>query len=305
MPRIRSIHPSLFTDEAYMAMSMTAKAAWPGIWTDCDDHGAFEWKPIVLKAKLFPADPVDMVTVLAEFVQRGCVVKCEINGKVYGLVKNFCRFQRPKKPKYNVVLPSEYHSFVGLPSCDESSTGTEPVPNLFGTGTEQVAQMEDGKGEKEEEDRTQPLAAREAALSSHIPAWERIRLALGVEADDPNWFSRHGRVAQWLANGWDLELDILPTVTRIVASRKSRGKTPARSLEFFEDAIADALAARTAPVPVVQFDRGKDHATASGGGLKGSLAKLRERREELERPAIPESGGNPARLLSDGRRDRS
>jgi hypothetical protein len=73
MARIRSIHPGLTSDEAYMSMSMTAKAAWTPLWMQCDDHGIFEWKPIVLKALIFPADNVDFSTVLAELEKLGCV----------------------------------------------------------------------------------------------------------------------------------------------------------------------------------------------------------------------------------------
>lgn len=297
MARIRSIHPTLYTDEAYMAMSMVAKAAWPGVWTECDDHGAFEWKPIVLKARLFPADAVDMDKVLAEFVKLGAVVKCEIGGRTFGLVRNFCKWQRPKKPKYSVDLPPDYHAFVGL-SDTSADTSTEPVPNLFGTGTELEPQMEDVGCRREDGETQQAEPRAKLDLSAHIPAWEKIRTAIGVDPDDPDWFSQHGRVAQWLANGWDLSLDILPTVTRLVTSRKSRGKTPIKRLEFFEDAIADARAARLAPVPIVRIDeRQAANGTSRDSGLKGALARLQERADELRESAVPGSSPPAAGLL--------
>ena len=67
MARIRSVHPGMASDEIYMSMSITAKAAWPLLWTECDDNGIFEWKPIVLKARIFPADAVDFAAILAEW----------------------------------------------------------------------------------------------------------------------------------------------------------------------------------------------------------------------------------------------
>jgi hypothetical protein len=40
----------------------------------CDDHGIFEWKPIVLKALIFPADNVEFwQKFLAELERLGCV----------------------------------------------------------------------------------------------------------------------------------------------------------------------------------------------------------------------------------------
>ena len=67
-----------------MSMSFPAKAAWPLLWTECDDHGVFEWKPIVLKARIFPADNVDFSAILVELESLGCVTKFEIDGQLYG-----------------------------------------------------------------------------------------------------------------------------------------------------------------------------------------------------------------------------
>ena len=56
MARIRSVHPGIWTDEAFLSCDPLARLLFIGIWTDADDHGAFEWKPIGLKLKLLPAD---------------------------------------------------------------------------------------------------------------------------------------------------------------------------------------------------------------------------------------------------------
>src|SRR5690242_5573027 len=111
MARIRSIHPGLTSDEAYMSMSMAAKAAWPVLWTECDDHGVFEWKPIVLKARIFPADNIDFTIILTEYEALGCVERREIDGRKYGFIRNFCKFQRPKNPSYRFPFPEEMHLF--------------------------------------------------------------------------------------------------------------------------------------------------------------------------------------------------
>lgn len=145
MARIRSVHPGLSTDEAFMAMTPYAMAAWPILWTECDDHGVFEWKPLVLKARILPATQIDFTSLLDEWLQLECVISFEINGKKYGVVKNFCRYQRPKKPAYRFPLPDQFHNFVGLkPSI------TEPVPNQFPTGGEIPPQREDVGGNMED-----------------------------------------------------------------------------------------------------------------------------------------------------------
>jgi hypothetical protein len=136
MARIRSVHPGLATDEAYMSMSLAAKAAWPLLWTECDDQGVFEWKPIVLKARIFPADNVDFEGILTEIEKLGCITRYSVEGKSYGLVRNFLRFQRPKKPKAVHPLPDS----------------SPPVPHQFPTGGGNPPQMEDEGGRMKDEE---------------------------------------------------------------------------------------------------------------------------------------------------------
>lgn len=139
MARIRSVHPGLASDEAFMSMTMAAKAAWALLWTECDDKGVFEWKPVVLKARIFPADNVDFAVVLSEYEGLDCVKKFSIGGKSYGAVRNFCKFQRPKKPNSVHPLPDELRTYVHL-NADSSA----PVGNHSGTDVEKPPQMEDG-----------------------------------------------------------------------------------------------------------------------------------------------------------------
>ncbi len=57
MARIRSIHPGLWTDEAFVSLTPYARLLFMGIWTECDDMGSFEWSPLKLKMRLLPAVP--------------------------------------------------------------------------------------------------------------------------------------------------------------------------------------------------------------------------------------------------------
>lgn len=168
MARIRSIHPGLTSDEAYMSMSITVKAAWTPLWMQCDDHGIFEWKPIVLKALIFPADNVDFAAVLEELVQLDCVRRIEIGGRPHGLVRNFARYQRPKNPSYrhfkDAPLPPEYGSYIGIkdaapPILPQSSPSTPEIP----------PQRKEEGGKREEEsgkESTPPVAKATRPTSS-------------------------------------------------------------------------------------------------------------------------------------------
>lgn len=146
MARIRSIHPGLFTDEAFMALSLLARVVLPGLWTECDDQGLFAWKPQTLKARLLPGDNADMALVLAELEAADFIRAFRQDGKAFGAVRNFRKFQRPKKPTCVHALPAELRAYVGL-----SAEISPPLPHLFPTEGEMPAQREDGEEEGGEE----------------------------------------------------------------------------------------------------------------------------------------------------------
>jgi hypothetical protein len=80
-----------------------ARLFFMGLWNECDDYGSFEWAPLKLKMRLLPGDNADAGELLAELTEAGSVMRYEVGGKSYGAVRNFCQFQRPKKP--NAVHP--------------------------------------------------------------------------------------------------------------------------------------------------------------------------------------------------------
>jgi hypothetical protein len=170
MARIRSVHPGLFTDEAFMSLSMEARVLIIGIWTEADDNGVFEWKPITLKARILPADNVDTVTLLAELARLDFVNRFENGASTYGAVRNFHKYQRPKKPKIKYVLPDELRTYVGIRSGDVSE-----VENQFPTEEELPSQREEGGGRLEEDD-VSSLRSEARARENEIERKPQARL---------------------------------------------------------------------------------------------------------------------------------
>lgn len=154
MSRIRSIHPGIWTDDAFMSLSAYARLLFIGIWNEAWDDGVFEWKPLTLKARIFPVDSVDVVALLDELVKADCVVRFE-GEKTIGVIRNFRLYQRPKKPNSSGLMPPELEQYAGL------------VRNQFGTAGEKSQQMEDGGGRVEDED-TPPR---------HVPEPEGARVS--------------------------------------------------------------------------------------------------------------------------------
>ena len=226
MARIRSIHPGLFTDEAFASASPYARLLLIGIWTEAWDDGVFDWKPLSLKMRIFPADSCDVPALLDELASLGIIRKVEANGKPYGLVRNFCKFQKPKKPNDSGVFNDSFREFVAF-NYHKDRTTPEPVRNQFVTGSEKPILMEDGGGKGEDafsNEKATRASDREADFRQQIG-----KCFASVNRLPPDT----GRAVVWLANGWKPEVCI--AVTRDVLSRKANA-----SLAYIEPAIRQA-----------------------------------------------------------------
>lgn len=173
MSRIRSVHPSLFTDEDFVALSDAAQIFFIGLWTEADDFGAFEWKPLTLKMKLRPASTEPVEPLLAELQAADRIRKYEIGGRHYGVIRNFCRYQRPKFPKAQHAIPVDFRNFIGstdppteIPSHDDAS-----FPRKAEIAPQMERRMEDGEEDvaslSDESSEGARATARGSGLSSH------------------------------------------------------------------------------------------------------------------------------------------
>lgn len=130
MSRIRSVHPGLWTDEAFVSVSPMARLLFVGIWTEADDLGCFEWKPVTLKMRVLPVDNADVGALMNDLHSANMVMRYTMNGREYGAVRNFCRYQRPKKPKSVHPITDEVRLFVG-----SAGEGSEPDEDEGGSGS--------------------------------------------------------------------------------------------------------------------------------------------------------------------------
>ncbi len=119
MARIRSIHPGLFTDEAFISASMAARIMMMGLWTEADDNGIFEWKPVRYKMRIFPGDNVNAGELLDELQKLDVIMKFDVDGRSFGAVRNFCKWQRPKSPQEIYPITDEIRKYVRAVTPDE------------------------------------------------------------------------------------------------------------------------------------------------------------------------------------------
>lgn len=145
MARIRSIHPGQWVDDQFVTSSPLARLLSLALRNFADDNGAFEWNPVKIRLLCLPGDNCEIADLLAELVATGQVKRYDVAGKAYGLIRNFAKFQSPKKPRAYHPLPAEEMG-DGYETPYEPETNKEhQVRNRFGTGGENRRQREKEK----------------------------------------------------------------------------------------------------------------------------------------------------------------
>lgn len=228
MSRIRSVHPGLFTDEAFMSASVSARLLIIGLWVEAWDDGVFEWKPLTLKARIFPVDHVDMGELLTELEALQFVCRFKANEKEYGAIRNFRKWQKPKIPNSSGVLPEAFRKYVGLKSDDFSNASPKPRQREDGGGM-----MEDGIDNQLAQQSTIPAAAPAVSENETKEIQRRCEQAAG------RGFTHFQTILTLVDQGVDLDRRILPIVRDVMQACTRQGKDPPTSWKYFEPAILD------------------------------------------------------------------
>lgn len=250
MARIRSIHPTLFTDEAFAGLSMGARVLLFGLWTEADDQGVFDWKPVTLKMRILPADNVDVPELLAELEAANVICRFDQDGRPYGAIRNFCKFQKPKTPKYRPLNSVEIRAYVAstYPLAEIDVAQPDPFPQ----NGEIAPLMEEGGGKREEVIVAVAEDARAREPLVEQSAFELSDQLLVIAGHDPRfpppgWCGAPMRVQSWLSQGWHPQ--IILVAVKAAAARKTG--PPANSVQFFENAIVEEIARQNRPVPEI------------------------------------------------------
>ncbi len=114
MPKIRTIKPEFWTDDAIMNCSLPARLFFIGLLTFADDVGIFEWIPRSLKAKIFPSDQTDISILLIELENNSLIEKIQFEGRDYGKITNFSKHQKIDPRYMRVLIPSMTPDNAGL-----------------------------------------------------------------------------------------------------------------------------------------------------------------------------------------------
>lgn len=113
-PKIRSVGPAFFQDDDVLEVSIAARLLLLGISNLADDQGVFRWKPMSLKAHVFPADNVDVKALLGELEAADLIRRFEAEDSTFGAVRGWGRHQKPKDARGTHPLPVELDAFVRI-----------------------------------------------------------------------------------------------------------------------------------------------------------------------------------------------
>jgi hypothetical protein len=145
MARKRLISPEFFTHgalyDAEHASGLPLRIAFAGLWTASDRRGLFHWKPRELKLSILPYDAVDFEQVLTALERAGFVQRYSVDGKEFGRIPSFERWQTFHKHEKASDIPEPTNA-GSEPSKGRADTGTDgkmDVPSTAITGTVAVA----------------------------------------------------------------------------------------------------------------------------------------------------------------------
>lgn len=165
MARIRTIKPSFFRSEDVSALPLRARLTWIGLWTQCDDQGRAKDNTKLIKADVWPLDPVSLADIeedLITLADHGRIVRYEVDGKRFLAVVNWDEHQTINRPTLSRIPAPTLNGHVPL---------SEPAVNT------PVGKGKEGKGKEGN--------ARERASPPDLPEEPPTRCEKHTNARNP------------------------------------------------------------------------------------------------------------------------
>lgn len=158
--RIRSIKPDVHLDEELWDVEQTSGMplfrAFTGLWNYSDREGRFEWKPRTLKALILPLWNGSFADAMEALQEAGFLLRYEVRGRQYGLVRNFTKHQSINAREEESVLPpppsdsGSGEKTTQKPASGHASSRVSDA-SLHASGTRDDASRGERNGIEEEE----------------------------------------------------------------------------------------------------------------------------------------------------------
>ena len=152
MPRIRTIKPQFWLDEALGKLPRDARLLYIGLWNLCDDYGVFEYRPPRIKVQLFPYDADisgnDIKKWLDLLTAAGNIIPFTSEGDDYGYIPSFLKHQlinNPSKWRF-AEPPDDILRKITTPALPQSYRSPTPALPLRKRKRKKEKEKEKGKG---------------------------------------------------------------------------------------------------------------------------------------------------------------
>jgi hypothetical protein len=254
VPRKRFVSPEFFTHadlfDAEVASGLPLRLAFAALWCQADRRGIFPWKPRELKLACLPYDTVDFNAVLSALQSAGFVMRYDVDGRAFGYVPSFARWQsfhKDERPSDAPAPPSPRSSTVPA-RCQH---GADHVPTPLPHGSSTPASITASS--------TTSIAASIAvigpAVAEEVPASRRLTAAANKGIAEQ--FGEQPVPIRWDHPGTaktveDLEAAGVPIadaerwIFDMARSRCPSDGKPPRTLRYYVSAIIDAWNAEQA-----------------------------------------------------------
>lgn len=258
MPRKRFVSPEFFTHaelfDAEAASGLPLRLAFAALWCQADRRGVFAWKPRAMKLACLPYDAVDFDAVLSALQSGGFVVRYEVDGRAFGFVPSFQRWQsfhkdeRPSDappPPQNVAgawsAPCQHRAdHVPPPLSHGSSTPASITASITTSTAASIAVINRDAAVAQGND--VPAARRLAAAANKGIAEQFGEQPVPIRWDHPG---TEKTVADLEAAGVPIA-DAERWLFDIARSRAPQDGRPPRTLRYYVKAIVDAWQAEQA-----------------------------------------------------------
>lgn len=105
MARARNIKPGFFCNEDMVELDFGTRLLFAGLWTVADREGRLEDRPKKIKINVFPADDVDVESMLVKLAAKNFIIRYEVEGDKFIQVTNWHKHQRPHHTEKESVIP--------------------------------------------------------------------------------------------------------------------------------------------------------------------------------------------------------
>lgn len=106
MARARQIKPTFFMHEVVASLSHFTRLYWIGLWTLADREGRLEYRPLRIKAQLFPYEDADIERSTSELESKGFVQRRKFSdGRTILYIVNWSKHQKPHQNEARSEFP--------------------------------------------------------------------------------------------------------------------------------------------------------------------------------------------------------